>query len=307
MYASDNVVYVPLALITGASTGIGRATALRLAAGGWTVLAGVREPAAGERLLADASGGASAGSGTGGRLIPLQLEVTDDAQIAAARAVVEDEVAMASSSGARGAHTGLDALVNNAGIGIGGPLELISAEDLRKLFEVNVFAQVAVTQALLPALRRARGRIVFVSSIGGRVAMPFTAPYAASKHAIEAFGDTLRVELRSSGVTVALVEPGSVATPIWDKGRTAAERMVIPDELQDAYGRVPAAMGKALEGTARRGVPPEQVAVTIERALSASRMKARYVVGRDARAMLIARRVLPDLVFDRVARRAFGV
>jgi NAD(P)-dependent dehydrogenase (short-subunit alcohol dehydrogenase family) len=301
-------VHVPLALITGASTGIGRATALRLVASGWTVLAGVREPAAGERLVtdADAAGGAPAGLSARGGLIPLQLDVTDDAQVAAARTrVIEEAAAVASSGG--GPRSGLDALVNNAGIGVGGPLELISADDLRRQFEVNVFAQVAVTQALLPALRRARGRIVFVSSIGGRVAMPFTAPYAASKHAIEAFGDTLRVELRSSGVTVALVEPGSVATLIWDKGRAEVERVVIPAELQEAYGRVPAAMGKALEHTARRGVPPEQVAATIERALSASRMKARYVVGRDARAMLIARRVLPDLVFDRVARRAFGV
>jgi len=289
-------VCVPLALITGASTGIGRATALRLSASGWTVLAGVRDPAAGEQLVADARPGAS------GRLVPLSLDVTDAEQVAAARARVDEEAPSGSSS--RG---GLDALVNNAGIGIGGPLELISAEDLRRQFEVNVFAQVAVTQALLPALRRAGGRIVFVSSIGGRVAMAFTAPYAASKHAIEAFGDALRVELRSSGVRVALVEPGSVATPIWDKSRTEAERVVIPPELQDVYGKIPAAMDKVLEDTARRGVPPEQVAATIEQALTSPRMKARYVVGRDAKAMLIARRLLPDHVFDRVARRALGV
>ncbi len=305
--ASGNVVRMPLALITGASTGIGRATALRLAARGWTVLAGVRDPAAGERLVAEAGSAAALGSaavpGSPGRLVPLSLDVTDAAHLAAARELVEQEAARAGSS-SRG---GLDALVNNAGIGIGGPLELISEEDLRRQFDVNVFAQVAVTQALLPALRRAGGRIVFVSSIGGRVAMAFTAPYAASKHAIEAFGDALRVELRSSGVRVALVEPGSVATPIWDKSRAEAERVVIPPELQDAYGRVPAAMDKVLEDTARRGVPPEQVAETIERALTASRMKARYLVGRDARAMLIARRLLPDLVFDRVARRALGV
>src|SRR6202030_422454 len=143
---------------------------------------------------------------------------------------------------------------NNAGIGVGGPLELVTAEDLRRQFEVNVFAQVAVTQALLPALRRAGGRIVFVSSVGGRVSMAFTAPYAASKHAIEAFGDALRVELHSSGVQVALVEPGSVATPIWDKSRAEAERVSIPEELQGAYGHVPAAMDKVLEDTARRGV-----------------------------------------------------
>jgi NAD(P)-dependent dehydrogenase (short-subunit alcohol dehydrogenase family) len=260
------------------------------------VLAGVRDPAAGEQHVADARPGAS------GRLVPLSLDVTDAEQVAAARARVDEEAPSGSSS--RG---GLDALVNNAGIGIGGPLELISAEDLRRQFEVNVFAQVAVTQALLPALRRAGGRIVFVSSIGGRVAMAFTAPYAASKHAIEAFGDALRVELRSSGVRVALVEPGSVATPIWDKSRTEAERVVIPPELQDVYGKIPAAMDKVLEDTARRGVPPEQVAATIEQALTSPRMKARYVVGRDAKAMLIARRLLPDHVFDRVARRALGV
>jgi NAD(P)-dependent dehydrogenase (short-subunit alcohol dehydrogenase family) len=184
---SGNVVCVALALITGASTGIGRASALRLAAAGWTVLAGVREEAAGEQLVADAGPAAAA------RVIPLRLDVTDAAQVAAARERVEEQATRAGSS-ARG---GLDALVNNAGIGIGGPLELVSAEDLRRQFDVNVFAQIAVTQALLPALRRAGGRIVFVSSIGGRVAMAFTAPYAASKHAIEAFGDALRVELRS--------------------------------------------------------------------------------------------------------------
>jgi NAD(P)-dependent dehydrogenase (short-subunit alcohol dehydrogenase family) len=300
----SNVVGVPLALITGASTGIGRATALRLTAGGWTVLAGVRDTAAGERLQADASASAGAGGGAvAGRLIPIALDVTDAAQIAAASERVNAEAARAGVS-SRG---GLDALVNNAGIGVGGPLELLAQEDLRRQFDVNVFAQVAVTQALLPALRRAGGRIVFVSSIGGRVTMAFTAPYAASKHAIEAFGDALRVELHRSGVQVTLIEPGSVATPIWDKSRVEAERVVIPPELQDAYGRVPAAMDKVLADTASRGVPAETVAATIERALGAPRMKARYVVGRDAKAMLLARRVLPDLVFDRVARRVLGV
>jgi NAD(P)-dependent dehydrogenase (short-subunit alcohol dehydrogenase family) len=278
---------MPSAVITGASTGIGRATALRLAGAGWTVLAGVRDPAVGEQLVAAAGGG---------RVIPLSLDVTDAAQVAQAAERVRAETG-----------GGLDALVNNAGIGVGGPLELISAEDLRRQFDVNVFAQVAVTQALLPALRSARGRIVFVSSIGGRVAMAFTAPYAGSKHAIEAFGDALRVELRSSGVQVALVEPGSVATPIWDKSRAEADRVVIPPELQQQYGHVPAAMDKVMVDTGRRGVPPEQVADTIERALSASRMKARYVVGRDAHAMLMAKRLLPTRVFDALARRALGV
>jgi NAD(P)-dependent dehydrogenase (short-subunit alcohol dehydrogenase family) len=282
---------VPLALITGASTGIGRATALRLARAGWTVLAGVRDTQAGERLLQE--------GGAPGRLIALSLDVTDPAQIAEAAAGV-DEVA---AEGGKG----LDALLNNAGIGVGGPLEIVAAEDLRRQFDVNVLGQVAVTQAMLPALRRAQGRIVFVSSVGGKVAMAFTAPYAASKHAVEALADALRVELHTSGVTVALIEPGSVATPIWDKGKAEAERVRIPPELEAQYGHVPAALGKVLEDTARRGVPPEMVAETIERALTARRMKARYVVGRDAKVMMFVKRLLPDLVFDRVARRALGL
>ncbi len=286
---------MPVALVTGASTGIGRATALRLARAGWTVLAGVRDPAAGEKLVAEAP--------AAGRLLPLTLDVTDSEQIARAAQTVEEETALDGRPG-----TGrLDALVNNAGIGVGGPLELVTLDDLRWQFEVNVFGQVAVTQAMLPALRRAHGRIVLVSSIGGRVAMAFTAPYAASKHAIEAIGDTLRVELRRSNVQVAIVEMASVATPIWDKAQADSERLTIPDALQAEYGQVPAAMEKVLKDAEARGIPPDQVAEAIERALGAPRMKARYLVGRQAKGMLLAKRLLPDLVFDRVARRALGV
>jgi NAD(P)-dependent dehydrogenase (short-subunit alcohol dehydrogenase family) len=287
---------MPTVLITGASTGIGEATALRLARKGWTVLAGVRDPAAGERLTAAAQTSA-------GRVLPLTLDVTDAAQIAqAAERVAQETGASAQSPAGK-----LDALINNAGVGYGGPLELLPIEDLRHQLEVNVLGQVAVTQAMLPALRAARGRIVFLSSVGGRVAMAFTAPYAASKHAIEAIGDALRVELRTSKVKVALVEPGSVATPIWEKSRREADRLSVPEGLREQYGHVTAAMDKVLEDTARRGIPPEQVAETIERALSAKRMKARYLIGRDAKGMVLIRRLLPDLVFDRLARRALGV
>jgi NAD(P)-dependent dehydrogenase (short-subunit alcohol dehydrogenase family) len=282
---------VPLALISGASTGIGRATALRLAGAGWTVLAGVRDTVAGEDVAREAPSG---------KVLPLQLDVTDAGHLAAAVERVREE---ATRTGSRG----LDALINNAGIGVGGPLELLPEEDLRRQFEVNVFAQMALTRALLGELRKAGGRLVFLSSIGGRVAMPFTAPYAASKHAIEALADALRVELANSGVQVALIEPGSVATPIWGKGRDEADRLTIPPELAAQYGRVPAAMDKVLRDTEARGVPPEQVAETVERALSAKRMRSRYVVGRDARAMIFARRLMPDHVFDRVAKRALGV
>ncbi len=276
---------MPVALISGASTGIGSATALRLAGSGWTVLAGVRDPAAAERLVKDG----------GERVLPLILDITDPAQIAQAAARVSER------GGA------LDALINNAGIAVSGPLELVALDELRRAFDVNFFGHVAMAQALLPALRRARGRIVLTSSIGGLVCTPFAAPYCASKYALEAVGDALRVELRSSGVQVTLIEPGSVATPIWEKGRANAESLSVPPELQEQYGHVPAAMARVQVETGKRGVAPEQVAATIERALGARRMRARYLVGRDAHAMLLAKRLVPDLLLDRIFRRGLGV
>lgn len=277
---------MPIALITGASTGIGHATALRLAASGWTVLAGVRKVADGEALMA-------AG---GERMLPVELDVTDAAQIARAAERV-GEIAPG----------GLDALVNNAGSVVVGPLELLSPDDLRSQFDVNFFAHIAVTQALIAPLRRARGRIVFISSVGGLVTTPYMGPYHASKYALEAAANALRLELARSDIQVALVEPGSVATPIWEKNRGQVEDLIVPEELREQYGHVPAALAKALHNTARRGVPPERVAQTIERALSARRMRARYLMGLDAHVMVWASRLLPDLVFDRVVRRAVGV
>jgi NAD(P)-dependent dehydrogenase (short-subunit alcohol dehydrogenase family) len=294
---------VPTALITGASTGIGHATALRLARSGWTVLAGVRDPAAGERLVEQLGAGA-------GSIETVMLDVTDGEQIA--QAAVRVAELTGSESGSVGADMNatspgrLDALVNNAGIGISGPLELLSMQDIRRHVEVNLLAQIAVTKAMLPALRAAHGRIVFLSSVGGRVAMAFTGPYAAAKHGIEAIGDVLRVELHSSQIQVALVEPGSVATPIWGKSLDAERQLVVPPELQKQYGHVPAAMEKNIRNTEKRGVPPEQVAQTIETALTARRMKSRYVVGHDARAMIAVRRLLSDRLFDRFSKRVMG-
>jgi NAD(P)-dependent dehydrogenase (short-subunit alcohol dehydrogenase family) len=276
---------VPTALITGASTGIGRATALRLAASGWTVLAGVRKTADGEALTA-------AG---GERVLPVQLDVTDPAQIEQAAERVSEI-----------APGGLDALVNNAGSATGGPLELLALDDLRRQFDVNFFGHVAVTQALLGALRRARGRIVLISSIGGLVTTPYMSPYHASKYALEAVGNALRMELVRSGIQVALIEPGSVATPIWEKNRGQVD-FPVPEGLREQYGHVPAAMARTLQSTASRGIPPERVAQAIERALTAKRMRARYLVGRDAHVMAWAGRLLPDRVFDGLVRRAVGV
>ncbi len=230
----------------------------------------------------------------------LPLDVTDGEQITAAAELV------AAQPGAT-VRGGLDALVNNAGIGMGGPLEVIGEEDWRRQFDVNFFGQIAVTRAMLPALRLARGRIAFLSSIGGRVAMGFNGPYAASKHAIEAVGDALRVELHNSGIQVGLIEPGSIATPIWDKSRGAADALTIPPELHEQYGKVPAALDKVLAETARRGISADVVAATIEKALTAQRMPARSLVGRDAKAMLLAKRLLPDHLFDRIVRGRIGI
>ena len=171
-------------LITGASRGIGRACALRLDRRGFDVIAGVRSEEAGRRLVAEASD----------RLRVIHLDVTDAAAVRAA----------ADAAGDR-----LDALVNNAGIAVGGIVEMLSLDDLRRQLEVNVVAQVAVTQAMLPAVRTARGRIVFISSVSGRVSSPVLTPYTASKFALEAIADGLRVELRPWGIDIVLVEPGS--------------------------------------------------------------------------------------------------
>jgi len=255
---------------------------------GFTVFAGVRKEADAEALR---------GAGSD-RLKPVTLDVTEPGQIAAAA----ERVAQASPGG-------LGGLVNNAGVGVGGPLELIPIDDFRRQIEVNLIGQIAVTQAFLPALREARGRVVFLSSIGGLNANPYMSPYHASKFGIEGVGDALRQEMRQFGVEVSLVEPGSVATPIWDKGKDSAD--AIRDRLtpQDErlYGDKVARMSKVLEKIGARGVPPEKVAEAIGHALTAQRPKTRYLVGSDARMTLLMRRLLPDRIRDRIVARAAGL
>ncbi|MGN6556503.1 MAG: SDR family NAD(P)-dependent oxidoreductase, partial [Solirubrobacterales bacterium] len=189
-------------LVTGASTGIGRATALRLDGSGWRVFAGVRREEDAESLRTAASQS----------LVPVFLDVTEPDQIAAVAEQVGKE-----------AEGGLAGLVNNAGVAIPGPLETIPLEDFRRQIEVNLVAYVAVTQAMLPQIRQAEGRVVFISSIGGRIAFPFGGPYHASKFATEAIGDVFRQELRPWGLRVSIVEPGSIDTPIWERGQRKGE------------------------------------------------------------------------------------
>lgn len=273
------------ALITGASTGIGRATALRMDTEGWRVFAAVRREE-------DAAALREAGSE---RLVPVMLDVTDAGQIAAVVERVAGEVG----------ETGLDGLVNNAGIAVLGPLETIPVDDFRKQIEVNLTAQVAVTQAFLPLVRKAAGRIVFVSSIGGRMALPFGAPYHASKFGIEAVADCLRQELRPWKIDVAVIEPGSIDTPIWERGERIADEVSgrAHDSQEELYGKTIERFRAAVKRTAERGIPPEKVAKSIAHALTAGRPRTRYVVGTDARGQAIARRLLPDRAFDALVAR----
>jgi NAD(P)-dependent dehydrogenase (short-subunit alcohol dehydrogenase family) len=217
-------------------------------------------------------------------LTPVELDVTDAALVAAAGARLER----------------LDGLVNNAGIAIAGPLEHLPLDEVRHQLEVNVLGQLAVTQACLPALRAARGRIVNISSISGRVAFPMFGPYAASKFALEALSDSLRRELRGSGVDVVVIEPGGVTTPIWERGLSTGDRLwqAMPEIAHERYGRFYATMHALGERMASEGDPPEALARLVADVLDADRPRARYVFGRSARIQTLLARLLPDRAFD---------
>ena len=261
-------------LVTGTSTGIGRVTAERLAREGFHVLAGVRREE-------DAPSGCEA----------LLLDVTDPSAVGRARERVEGEQ--------------LAGLVNNAGVNVNGPLEFLPLDELRRQLEVNLVGPLALTQALLPALRAARGRIVMVSSIGGRTAAPFLGPYNASKFALEGLSDALRQEVEPLGVKVAIVEPGSADTEIWRKGQESAARAreSLPPEALALYGERMDGMLALARKTAERAFPPEKVADAIVHALTAGRPRPRYLVGADARVQLALRTALPTRAFDAAIRR----
>ena len=279
----------PCVVVTGASSGIGKACALRLDALGYRVFAGVRRDQDGQALRAEASD----------RLTPVSLDVTEAAGIAGA----------AESIGEATTGLGLAGLVNNAGIAVIGPVEFVPLADLRRQLEINVVGQVAVTQALLPLLRKGNGRIVNISSISGRIALPLFGPYAASKFALEALSDSLRRELRPWGIRVALIEPGVVDTPIWAKSEAAAATMFdnMGDEARRLYGPVVAATQRAVDNAKRKALTPDAVAQAVIHALTAKRPKTRYVLGSDARRPAVAARLLPDWLVDRIIALVMGV
>lgn len=278
-------------VISGASTGIGRACALHLCDLGFRVFAGVRKEVDGAALAAEAT-----------RVTPLLLDVVDPASIDAAARKVSEALGASPLMG----------LVNNAGISGGGPQEFLSLEDWRGVFEVNLFGVIGTTKAFLPLLRRAgrSARIVNMSSISGRVPAPFLGPYTASKHALEAVTASLRLELRPWGIHAATVEPGVVLTPIWDKAenqiQSAKDRL--PPEALELYGpALERALGKLIARGRKKGCPPKHVAESVAHALTSKRPRCRYLVGTDARAAASAQWLTPDRLFDRVVLKDLGL
>jgi NAD(P)-dependent dehydrogenase (short-subunit alcohol dehydrogenase family) len=278
-------------LVTGASTGIGRATAVMLARSGYSVLIGVRR-------LEDADAVREA---AGGEVAAVVLDLTDEASLARAASEVERAVG----------ERGLYGLVNNAGIAVAGPLEFVPMADLRRQMEVNVLGQVALTQAMMPLLRRCAeasgaARVVFVGSVSGMVASRLLGPYASSKFALRALADTLRRELEPWPVGVSLVEPGRVRTPIWQKSREAGRQRLtrMPEGATRYYGETQEALLRGFAHAEERAVPPEAVGRAVARALAARLPRARYRVGADAVMVAFLARWCPDPWLDRLMRLA---
>lgn len=273
-------------VITGASTGIGRSAALQLDRLGHRVFAGVRRAGDGDALRASASA----------RLTPIALDVGHADQIASAARAVEEALAGAP----------LDGLVNNAGIALGGPLEFVDIAVLRHQLEVNVVGLVAITQALLPLVRRGPGRIVNLGSMGGRVALPFMGPYCASKFAVEAVTDALRMELGPWGIQVSVVEPSPVQSAIWDKAQAQYRELMaaLPARAHELYGPYFDRVMRGVADSVRSAVPTSATDRAIEHALLAPRPRTRYVVGPAARLAVAMRWLLPDRLLDRALTAA---
>ncbi len=263
-------------LVTGASTGIGAATVAALAARGFIVYAGVRTGADAERVRASHA-----------NVRPLLLDVTEQRAIATAVEIV------------RTGNVPLTGLVNNAGVAFGGPLEMLPLDELRAQFDVNVIGAMAVTQAFAPLLREQPSRIVFIGSIAGRIAMPYMAPYCASKAALRTLADALRMELASSHIDVSLIEPGSVATPIWSKG--LAFLAPLPATAPAHYRAAIEGVLQTLAAEERNGLPVSRVARAVVRALTVRKPNAHYILGAPARmGALLA--LLPPSLHDRFLR-----
>ncbi len=270
-------------LVTGAGRGIGRAIAVRLARSGWRVYGGVRTDVAAKELAAEFPS-----------IVPLELDVTVPEHLAALDRELPER---------------LDALVNNAGIAVAGPLETLSRTDMHHQFDVNLIGPLALTRAMLPRLRRARGRVLFISSINGMVSFPFTGIYNASKYAIEAAADCLRVELRPFGVQVALVAPGVVDTDPWHQMDDVLDELEAGLEPghRELYAQHFAGERDLIAKIRKNARPPEHVAAVVERQLTRRRMRPRTLVGTDAHTLRAMKALLPARGLDAVWARGLGL
>jgi NAD(P)-dependent dehydrogenase (short-subunit alcohol dehydrogenase family) len=275
---------MPKVLVTGAGRGIGRVATLRLARAGWDVFAGVRNEQHGKALAAEAPE----------RITPVQLDVTSVGDIAALDAALPQD---------------LGGVVNNAGIALGGPVEGLPLDEWRRQFEVNLFGQVAVTQAVLARLRGTHGRIVFVSSVSGRVSTPMTGAYNASKYALEGMADALRMELRPWRIKVALVEPAQTDTSMWQDAEATLDESVaaLSAAHRELYRKHIDGARKALPRVRKLASDPEGVAAAIERALTARRPRARYVVGANAKVQALLASLTPTPMFDLTVSKGTGI
>jgi NAD(P)-dependent dehydrogenase (short-subunit alcohol dehydrogenase family) len=281
--------YQGTVVVTGASTGIGQACALLLDQLGFSVFAGVRQDIDAQTLKQKASP----------RLIPVFLDVTDAESIASVVEKVTNTVGDA----------GIVGLVNNAGIAVPGPLELLAIAEFEHQMQVNVTGQLAVTQAFLGLLRQSRGRIINMGSISGISPTPYLGAYNASKFALEALTDVMRMELRPWGISVSIIEPGSIATPIWDKSLTQSEigQESLSQSAQELYGRRMNIVRQKMQIIASKGISPEMVAQTVVHALTANKPKTRYLIGQDAKIGALLKHILPDKLHDRLILYFMGL
>ncbi|MEK4436235.1 MULTISPECIES: SDR family NAD(P)-dependent oxidoreductase [Paenibacillus] len=270
-----------MVVVTGTSSGIGRATAEQLAAEGFHVLAGVRRQEDADKIKQK-------------NIEPVILDITTiDTLRALAERVEQDPLGRP-----------LRAVVNNAGIAVNAPLEMVPLDEFRRQIEVSVIGQVAVIQALTPALLKSGGRVVNIGSVGGKISMPGFGIYSAAKYAMEAINDSLRREMSSFGLKVIMITPGGVSTSLSEKGVTTADRLsklMTPDQHR-RHDRLFDAVKAQAESWATSGIPPKKVAEVVSRAIHASNPRTRYTAGRDSALLTRLVRILPDKLLDRMLR-----
>jgi NAD(P)-dependent dehydrogenase (short-subunit alcohol dehydrogenase family) len=276
-------------LVTGASSGIGRATALRLARHGWRVFAAVRKDTDAKELEAEAKGA----------LETLRIDVADRDSVHAAAGEVETRLE----------GCGLDGLFNNAGIGLTSPVEHTPPATLRRIFEINLFGQIDVIQAFLPLIRRARGRIINAGSVVDHLTPPFAGALASSKAALASMSGALRLELRPQGIHVCVIEPGSINTPAVEKMLGGVEETIaaLPPEAAKLYAESMRRMAQTFARNEHAGSPPEVVAEVVERALSDRHPKTRYAAGKDSLKLTMLARLLPEKLLDIAILKTLGL